>query len=59
MKDIYTVAGQNAELLDWIPCYCGCGESVGHKIIKTALFVKLKRMVKLFGIPTQRLASIA
>ena len=34
MKDIYTVAGQNAELLDWIPCYCGCGESVGHKTIK-------------------------
>ena len=59
MKDIYTVAGQNAELLDWIPCYCGCGESVGHKIIKIALFVKLKRMVKLFGIPMQRLASIA
>ena len=42
MKDIYTVAGQNAELLDWIPCYCGCGESVGHKTIKIALFVKLK-----------------
>ena len=59
MKDIYTVAGQNAELLDWIPCYCGCGESVGHKNNKTALFVKLKRMVKLFGTPMQRLASIA
>ena len=42
MKDIYTVAGQNAELLDWIPCYCGCGESVGHKNNKIALFVKLK-----------------
>ena len=25
-----------------IPCYCGCGESVGHKTIKIALFVKLK-----------------
>ena len=24
MKEIYTVAGKNAELLNWIPCYCGC-----------------------------------
>ncbi|MFD1955281.1 PCYCGC motif-containing (lipo)protein [Paenibacillus thailandensis] len=27
---VYAIAGQNAELLDWIPCYCGCGESAGH-----------------------------
>jgi hypothetical protein len=28
---VYQLAGQSAELLQWIPCYCGCGESVGHK----------------------------
>ena len=59
MKDIYTVAGQNAELLDWIPCYCGCGESVGHKNNKNCFIREIKRMVKLFGILMQRLASIA
>jgi hypothetical protein len=28
---VYQMAGLSAELLQWIPCYCGCGESVGHK----------------------------
>lgn len=28
---IYQIAGQSTEILEWIPCYCGCGESVGHK----------------------------
>jgi hypothetical protein len=36
---IYAVAGQNAELLDWMPCYCGCAESVGHKSNKNC-FIK-------------------
>ncbi|MGM9988133.1 MAG: PCYCGC motif-containing (lipo)protein [Bacillaceae bacterium] len=27
----YKSAAQTQELLDYIPCYCGCGESVGHK----------------------------
>lgn len=28
---VYEVAGQATEILEWIPCYCGCGESVGHQ----------------------------
>jgi Protein of unknown function with PCYCGC motif len=28
---IYANVAQNKELLEKIPCYCGCGESVGHK----------------------------
>jgi hypothetical protein len=28
---IYLAAAQNKELLENIPCYCGCGESVNHK----------------------------
>lgn len=26
----YQVAGQATDILQWMPCYCGCGESVGH-----------------------------
>jgi hypothetical protein len=36
---VYALAGQNAELLDWIPCFCGCGESAGHKSNKNC-FIK-------------------
>ena len=31
MQVIYVNAAQNKELLEKIPCYCGCGESAGHK----------------------------
>ncbi|QJD81771.1 hypothetical protein HH215_00295 [Cohnella herbarum] len=27
----YQVAGQLGDTLQWIPCYCGCGDSAGHK----------------------------
>lgn len=30
MRQIYLTAAANSELLEWIPCYCGCGESAGH-----------------------------
>ncbi|MBD8025791.1 PCYCGC domain-containing protein [Ureibacillus sp. Re31] len=28
---VYEVAGQATDILEWIPCYCGCGESAGHR----------------------------
>lgn len=31
MQSIYTAAAKNKELLENIPCYCGCGESANHK----------------------------
>jgi hypothetical protein len=31
IKDIYQIAGLSNELLQNIPCYCGCGEEAGHK----------------------------
>ncbi|MVP00119.1 PCYCGC motif-containing (lipo)protein [Paenibacillus lutrae] len=31
IRTIYQLAGENKELLEWMPCYCGCGESAGHK----------------------------
>lgn len=30
MKDIYTLVASHDNLLEHIPCYCGCGSSVGH-----------------------------
>ncbi|MFJ7646421.1 PCYCGC motif-containing (lipo)protein [Lysinibacillus sp. NPDC097279] len=28
---VYQIAGQSTDILEWMPCYCGCGESAGHK----------------------------
>ncbi|HWO96826.1 MAG TPA: PCYCGC motif-containing (lipo)protein [Bacillus sp. (in: firmicutes)] len=30
MKVLYQAAAKHQELLENIPCYCGCGESAGH-----------------------------
>jgi hypothetical protein len=30
IKLTYQLAGLSADLLQWVPCYCGCGESAGH-----------------------------
>ncbi|RFU63753.1 PCYCGC motif-containing (lipo)protein [Peribacillus glennii] len=31
MKTIYLAAAKSRDLLEKIPCYCGCGEEAGHK----------------------------
>lgn len=31
MQLIYQAVSQHQNLLEQIPCYCGCGDSVGHK----------------------------
>ncbi|WP_404346543.1 PCYCGC domain-containing protein [Sutcliffiella horikoshii] len=31
MQLIYSAAAQHKEVLEFIPCYCGCGTSAGHK----------------------------
>ncbi len=30
MRLIYQVAGTATDIIEWMPCYCGCGESAGH-----------------------------
>ena len=30
MRLVYQVAGTATDILDYMPCYCGCGESIGH-----------------------------
>ncbi|MGM0921515.1 MAG: PCYCGC motif-containing (lipo)protein [Bacillota bacterium] len=31
IKTLYAAAAKHEELLSYMPCYCGCGESAGHK----------------------------
>lgn len=31
IRTVYALAAQVSDVLPWIPCYCGCGESAGHK----------------------------
>jgi len=31
MQILYRAVAQHQELLEHIPCYCGCGDSVGHE----------------------------
>ncbi|QCR31780.1 PCYCGC motif-containing (lipo)protein [Lysinibacillus sp. SGAir0095] len=28
---VYQAAGKATDILEWMPCYCGCGDSVGHR----------------------------
>lgn len=31
IRVVYQAAGQAPDILQWIPCYCGCAESAGHR----------------------------
>jgi bacterioferritin-associated ferredoxin len=31
VRTVYQLAAQIEDILQWIPCYCGCGESQGHQ----------------------------
>ncbi|RAL24024.1 PCYCGC motif-containing (lipo)protein [Thermoflavimicrobium daqui] len=31
VTDVYKVAAKHADILDEMPCYCGCGKSANHK----------------------------
>lgn len=31
MRLVYQVAGTATDILDYMPCYCGCGDSAGHE----------------------------
>ncbi|SFI81419.1 MULTISPECIES: PCYCGC motif-containing (lipo)protein [unclassified Bacillus (in: firmicutes)] len=42
IQKIYQMAGEDHELLEWIPCYCGCGESVRHKSNKNCFVREVK-----------------
>ncbi|WP_217595152.1 PCYCGC domain-containing protein [Cohnella sp. GbtcB17] len=31
VRTVYRIAAAAKDILEWIPCYCGCGESAGHR----------------------------
>jgi hypothetical protein len=41
--EIYKLAAQNQQLLQSIPCYCGCGESVDHRSSKDCFVKEMKQ----------------
>jgi hypothetical protein len=38
----YRTAAENTDLLDYIPCYCGCGTSAGHRSNKNCFIAEVK-----------------
>ncbi|WP_168928306.1 PCYCGC domain-containing protein [Paenibacillus ginsengarvi] len=42
IRTAYRLAAQSAELLRSIPCYCGCGESAGHKSNENCFIQEIK-----------------
>lgn len=43
VSQIYGMAGKNIELLEWIPCYCGCGENSEHRSNKDCFIREVKQ----------------
>ncbi|PGB01079.1 PCYCGC motif-containing (lipo)protein [Bacillus toyonensis] len=43
VSQIYGMVGKNIELLEWIPCYCGCGENSEHKNNKDCFIREIKQ----------------
>lgn len=42
IRNAYLIAGQSTDVLEWIPCYCGCGESAGHQNNKNCFIHEIK-----------------
>ena len=42
IRGAYIVASQHTDILDWIPCYCGCGEIAGHQSNKNCFIHEVK-----------------
>lgn len=42
VSQIYGMVGKDTELLQWIPCYCGCDENSHHKSNKDCFIREIK-----------------
>lgn len=42
MKLVYEVAGKATDIIEWMPCYCGCGESAGHDSNKNCFIDEIR-----------------
>ncbi|WP_093231431.1 PCYCGC motif-containing (lipo)protein [Thermoflavimicrobium dichotomicum] len=43
VTQVYQIAAQYADTLDWIPCYCGCGQSANHKSNRECFIHEIKK----------------
>lgn len=43
VSQIYGMVRKNIELLEWIPCYCGCGENSEHRSNKDCFIREVKQ----------------
>ena len=43
MRLVYQVAGTATEVIEWMPCYCGCGESAGHGSNKNCFIDEIRK----------------
>ncbi|BAD75741.1 hypothetical protein GK1456 [Geobacillus kaustophilus HTA426] len=49
MAALYQQAAEHRELLENIPCYCGCGQSAGHKNNYDCFVYKIKKTARSSG----------
>jgi hypothetical protein len=42
VKNVYKLAAAHTSLLQWIPCYCGCGQRAGHANSKDCFIQEIK-----------------
>ncbi|WP_034670661.1 PCYCGC motif-containing (lipo)protein [Ectobacillus panaciterrae] len=42
VKQVYKLAASHTELLQWIPCYCGCGQRENHQNNKDCFIREIK-----------------
>lgn len=43
IKQAYQIAASTIDVLQWIPCYCGCGESANHLSNKNCFIKEVKQ----------------
>jgi hypothetical protein len=43
IQQIYMAAAQHSDLLKWIPCYCGCADSAGHKSNMQCFYKEIRK----------------
>jgi hypothetical protein len=41
LKLVYQAAGKAHEVLEWMPCYCGCADSAGHQSNKNCFIAQV------------------
>jgi hypothetical protein len=42
IKQVYTAVGENYQVVENMACYCGCGQSVGHKSNRDCFIKEVK-----------------